>query len=105
MRPGKTHLWRMVALFSQTLVAAAQYRSEACDLVPGDRILIFTDGVTEAENSRGEQFGDSALECRTHLDSLESVSEHVSKRQGAWNEVMTERYSSCFVAVNKLRIA
>jgi phosphoserine phosphatase RsbU/P len=64
------------------LVAAAQYKSEACDLMPGDRILIFTDGITEAENSHGEQFGDSALECRTHLYSVESVFEHVSKFQG-----------------------
>ncbi len=65
------------------LVAKAQYRSEACELMTGDRILIFTDGVTEAENSRGEQFGDSALESRTHLCSLESIFEHVSKFQGS----------------------
>jgi phosphoserine phosphatase RsbU/P len=65
------------------LVAAAQYRSEACELMHGDRLLIFTDGITEAENSRGEQFGDSALECRTHLHSVESVFEHVSKFQGS----------------------
>jgi sigma-B regulation protein RsbU (phosphoserine phosphatase) len=65
------------------LVATAQYRSEACELMDGDRILIFTDGITEAENSRGEQFGDSALECRTHLCSVESVFEHASKFQGS----------------------
>lgn len=64
------------------LVAAAQYKSEVCELMHGDRVLIFTDGITEAENSAGEQFGDSALECRTHLYSLESVFEHVSKFQG-----------------------
>ncbi len=64
------------------LVAAAQYKSEVCELTHGDRILIFTDGITEAENSQGEQFGDSVLECRTHLHSLETVFEHVSKFQG-----------------------
>lgn len=64
------------------LIAAAQYRSETCELTPGDRILIFTDGITEAENSQGEQFGDSALKCRTDLYTLESVFEHVSKFQG-----------------------
>jgi hypothetical protein len=64
------------------LVAAAQYKSEVCELMHGDRILIFTDGITEAENSQGEQFGNSALECRTHLYSLESVFEQVSKFQG-----------------------
>lgn len=64
------------------LLAAAQYKSEVCELMHGDRILVFTDGITEAENSQGEQFGDSALETRTHLYSLESVFEHVSKFQG-----------------------
>ncbi len=64
------------------LLAAAQYKSEVCELMHGDRILIFTDGITEAENSQGEPFGDSVLECRTHLHSLESVFEHVSKFQG-----------------------
>lgn len=64
------------------LIAASQYRSEACELMPEDRILIFTDGITEAENSQGEQFGDSALECRTQLHSVESVFEHPSKFQG-----------------------
>ena len=64
------------------LVAAAQYRSGTCELIPGDRILIFTDGITEAENSQGEQFGDLALESQSHLHSLESVFEHVSKFHG-----------------------
>jgi phosphoserine phosphatase RsbU/P len=65
------------------LVRTAQYQSEACELMTGDRILIFTDGITEAENSRGEQFGDSVLERRTHLGSVDSIFEHVSKFQGS----------------------
>ena len=65
------------------LVRTAEYRSEACELMTGDRILIFTDGITEAENSQGEQFGDFALESRTHLCSLESIFEDVSKFQGS----------------------
>jgi len=64
------------------LVAAAQYRSGVCELIPGDRILIFTDGITEAENPQGEQFGDSALECQPHSYNLESVFERVSKFHG-----------------------
>jgi sigma-B regulation protein RsbU (phosphoserine phosphatase) len=65
------------------LVATAQYKAENCELMRGDRILIFTDGITEAENSRGDQFGDSAIECRNHLCSVESVFEHVSKFHGS----------------------
>jgi len=65
------------------LIATAQYRSETCELMHGDRILVFTDGITEAENSRGEQFGDSALECLTHRYGVESIFEDVSKFQGS----------------------
>jgi sigma-B regulation protein RsbU (phosphoserine phosphatase) len=31
-------------------------------LEPGDRVVIVTDGVTEAENDKGEMFGDERLE-------------------------------------------
>ncbi|MGA9583995.1 MAG: PP2C family protein-serine/threonine phosphatase, partial [Terracidiphilus sp.] len=64
------------------LVRSAQYRSETCELGAGDRILIFTDGITEAENLQGEQFGDSGLVSRTHLSSVESIFEQASKFQG-----------------------
>ena len=60
------------------LIATAAYRAEACTLAPGDRIVISTDGITEAENSRGEQFGDSAF----HLHGVDSVFEQVSRFQG-----------------------
>jgi sigma-B regulation protein RsbU (phosphoserine phosphatase) len=38
-------------------------------LSPGDRFLLYTDGVTEAENAAGEAFGDRKLEqvIRTHV--------------------------------------
>jgi len=37
------------------------YRHAQVDLAPGDRLLIFSDGITEAENAAGAQFGDDRL--------------------------------------------
>jgi len=44
------------------LLPDATFESATCQLKSGDRFLIVTDGVTEAENSMGEFFDDSRLE-------------------------------------------
>lgn len=41
--------------------AAASYIAASVDLQPGDRIAAWTDGITEARNARGEQFGETRL--------------------------------------------
>lgn len=41
--------------------ATVYYESAVC-LSPGDRLVLFTDGVTETRNPRGEFFGDSRLD-------------------------------------------
>ena len=37
---------------------------DAITIEPGDRLLLFTDGASEAKNSAGEEFGESRLESR-----------------------------------------
>ncbi|MBZ5647090.1 MAG: SpoIIE family protein phosphatase [Acidobacteriia bacterium] len=45
------------------LLPGATYQCGRRKLVPGDRLVLFTDGVTEAENGQGEFFGDERLEA------------------------------------------
>ena len=41
--------------------ADAVYQSGSVVLAPGDWLVIFTDGVVEAMNTRGEEFGETRL--------------------------------------------
>ncbi|MGA2712100.1 MAG: SpoIIE family protein phosphatase [Bryobacteraceae bacterium] len=43
------------------LVAGTSFLLEQRDLMPGDRIVLYTDGVTEAQNDSGEFFGRKRL--------------------------------------------
>jgi serine phosphatase RsbU (regulator of sigma subunit) len=51
------------------LLPDATYASARCTLKPGERILLATDGLVEAENSDGDAFGDQRLsEVAPHQD-------------------------------------
>jgi sigma-B regulation protein RsbU (phosphoserine phosphatase) len=43
------------------LLLDAEFRSERLRLLAGDRLLLYTDGVTEAGNDAGEEFGAERL--------------------------------------------
>ncbi len=43
----------------------ARYEEETVQLEPDDTLLIYTDGITEAENESGEEFGERRLETVT----------------------------------------
>src|SRR5437762_1310779 len=56
------------------LLADATYESDHCSLHAGDRLILVTDGVTEAENARGDFFEDSRLEAvAAKSTSLEDI--------------------------------
>jgi len=61
------------------LIAEATYEAARCKLTPGERILLVTDGITEAENCTGEQFGDVEFNRVVGLRNIDEVLDCVSK--------------------------
>jgi serine phosphatase RsbU (regulator of sigma subunit) len=43
------------------LVEGANFTESAVDLAPGDTLVFYTDGVVEARDRSGDEFGDEAL--------------------------------------------
>jgi sigma-B regulation protein RsbU (phosphoserine phosphatase) len=64
------------------LIAAATYASTHCVLQPGDRLLLVTDGLTEAEDPAGNQFGDSGMDAVALYDNIDAILDHVTEFQG-----------------------
>jgi sigma-B regulation protein RsbU (phosphoserine phosphatase) len=60
------------------LLPDAKYESDHCQLKPGDRLVLVTDGVTEAENARGDFFEDSRLELAAKTGNLDQIFRAIS---------------------------
>jgi len=65
------------------LIAEATYVSSQFLLRPGERIMLTTDGITEAEDKAGQQFGEAGLNAVVHLPTLEGILEHLAKFQAS----------------------
>jgi len=65
------------------IIAEATYESSQFTLQPGDRILLTTDGITEIEDKRGQQFGIEGLAGLAYLPSLEALIEHLTRYQAS----------------------
>jgi sigma-B regulation protein RsbU (phosphoserine phosphatase) len=60
-----------------------EYREQSITLEPGDALVLFTDGVTDAEDANGRQFGKprlaSCLDALAHNSSANTILEAVRK--------------------------
>jgi sigma-B regulation protein RsbU (phosphoserine phosphatase) len=57
------------------LFAGAQYEAETVKLQPGAHLVLFTDGVSEALNTAGEEFGMERLLSLLRLHSGDTAQE------------------------------
>jgi len=64
------------------LLADATYSSDRCQMKAGDRLILVTDGVTEAENARGDMFDSERLE-------------HVAGKSASMEDVFTAVADFC----------
>ncbi len=55
------------------LLDGLAYTTESYQLAPGDRLVVFTDGITEAQDAAGEFFGDDRLRDAVAADSFEEI--------------------------------
>jgi sigma-B regulation protein RsbU (phosphoserine phosphatase) len=63
------------------LIARASYSSAHSTLQPGEWLLLASDGVTEAEDNAGNQFGDSGLNAVAHYENIDAIIDHVNNFQ------------------------
>ncbi len=63
------------------LLAEASYASTKDSLRPGERLLLATDGITEAENTKGQQFEEFWLSAATHCHNIGEILDQVAQFQ------------------------
>jgi sigma-B regulation protein RsbU (phosphoserine phosphatase) len=69
------------------LFPEAKYEEADLELVPGDLMVAFTDGVPEALNAEGEEFGEERLKELLHASNgcgAEEISVRISSQVRDW---------------------
>jgi serine phosphatase RsbU (regulator of sigma subunit) len=88
------------------MVRSAQYRhhihSYALAYQPGDMLVLFTDGITEARNSRGEQFGYERLRATVEKlahENLARLQQHLLQQlyEHTGSNDINDDYTTLFV--------
>jgi sigma-B regulation protein RsbU (phosphoserine phosphatase) len=65
------------------LFAGAQYEADTVKLQPDDHLVLFTDGVIEALNTAGEEFGMERLVALLHANARATTREILTRMQEA----------------------
>ena len=79
IRDGKIIKLEIGGMILGVMKTIMQYRSEKIQLMKDDVIVMFTDGISEAMNKKGEEFSDEALE-KLSLELVGDTSENIMKK-------------------------
>jgi serine phosphatase RsbU (regulator of sigma subunit) len=84
------------------MFATARYTARTLQLRPGNRLVVFTDGLTDAQNDAQEEFGDERLidYCRTIAVEIDAdgVADRVMEAVAEWSSG-TEQFDDTTVVV------
>jgi serine phosphatase RsbU (regulator of sigma subunit) len=88
--------------FPVGMFANAQYTARTLQMQPGSRLVIFTDGLTDAENTEEQEFGDERLVdcCRAIAAGIgaKEVADRVMQVIAEWS-VGTEQFDDTTIVV------
>lgn len=79
----------------------ARYTATELQMDPGSRLLIFSDGLTDAQNAAEEEFGEHLIECCKSIPAgidAKAVAEHVMRAAAEWS-AGTEQFDDTTVVV------
>jgi serine phosphatase RsbU (regulator of sigma subunit) len=65
------------------LIPGATYESVQYRLAPGERIVLTTDGITEAHNTQRVMFGEAGFDAIVHIEDLDQILDHVARFQAS----------------------
>jgi phosphoserine phosphatase RsbU/P len=68
------------------LIEGVEYQVRSAQLAPGDAILLYTDGVTDARDRNGEFYNESRLEAFLHIHAAEPVEQLIRGLHGNLQE-------------------
>ena len=85
-RDGKASLLEPTGDIALGAVPDVPYCEKETVLTPGDSLLLYTDGVTEAMNSAGELFGTTSLQnlCSSPADNPQALIDNISASLAAF---------------------
>lgn len=87
------------------LIAESAYEQYEVRFEPGDTLVIYTDGITEAENPEEEEFGIDRLiaAARAHRqESLQSISDAINRELDAFARGITPADDRTFLLARRL---